>query len=422
MAQLLIHAQPGDVITADDWNLVVDAINELLQSSLATGIHIAATLPAGTMNEPFRIGTLIQITGTGFGFSIGQTKVTFYLQAVGGNTPVEVLRSDMLAGSSDTRLLFMMPALPNHPGDAWPTTMTISNGVGEDRRNVYTMPVVIDLTGDMFVNWRGDTSPNPNPNPIQASQAASYAYRLNTGTNVPAIFTLAADIQNASVAVPPGLVDSIEFRDEVNAIISNKTVHMGTNETRNIIVRIPQIPPSFASQSFTLRLTASSGAVVGTDARPFTVGVAVTPTDPDIDANQTGFNVIDVNSGTTDTNTQNGRIEGNTVKLKAAKRGIVTFNVVLKKGGTYDITIAPKQGTTLNNWDPRITNDTPGTRVDNTRVTVTVAGDGDQTLRIARFQVQPTAAATATGTVVFRIKRQGAAGDWFKEYGVELLP
>jgi hypothetical protein len=285
------------------------------------------------------------------------------------------------------------------------------------------MPVVIDVTGDMFVNWRADTSPNPNPNPIAVSQAAAFAFRLQTGINIPATFNLSADIQNASVTVPPGLVDSIEFRDGgTNAVISSKTIEMGTNDTRNITVRIPQIPPSFASQSFTLRLTASAGAVVGTDARPFTVGTPVTPTDPDIDANQTGFNVIDVSSGTTDTNTQNGRLEGNTVKLKAAKRGIVTFNVVLKKGGTYDITIAPKQGTTLNNWDPRITNDTPGTRVDNTRVTVTVAGDNDTTLRLARFQVQPTAGATATGTVVFRIKRQGAPGDWFKEYGVELLP
>jgi hypothetical protein len=73
------------------------------------------------------------------------------------------------------------------------------------------MPVVIDLTGDMFVSWRADTSPNPNPNPIAVSQAASFGYRLQTGINVPGVFNLSANIQNASVPVPEGLVDSIEF-------------------------------------------------------------------------------------------------------------------------------------------------------------------------------------------------------------------
>jgi hypothetical protein len=136
-----------------------DAINELLQAGQQSGLFITATLPIGTMDQPFRIGTLIQVTGQGFGFSIGQTKVTFRLQAAGGDIPVEVLRADMLVGPSDTRLLFIMPPLPGHPGSAWPTTMTISNGVGADMRNVYSMPVVIDLTGDMFVSWRADTAP-----------------------------------------------------------------------------------------------------------------------------------------------------------------------------------------------------------------------------------------------------------------------
>ena len=77
MAQLLNHAQPGDVITAEDWNLVVDAINELLQSGQTTGIKLQASLPAGTDLDPIRIGLLTQITGQNFGFAIGQSKVKF---------------------------------------------------------------------------------------------------------------------------------------------------------------------------------------------------------------------------------------------------------------------------------------------------------------------------------------------------------
>ena len=58
MAQLLNRVQPGDVITAEMWNLLVDAVNELLQAGQTTGIQIAAMLPAGTQSEPIRISTL----------------------------------------------------------------------------------------------------------------------------------------------------------------------------------------------------------------------------------------------------------------------------------------------------------------------------------------------------------------------------
>ena len=108
MAQLLNRAQPGDVITAELWNLVVDTINELLQSGQTTGIQIAAMLPAGTVGEPIRALVALQITGQNFGYSLGQTRVTF--ERSGGN--VVVSRDQMLAGSSDSRLLFIVPPIP----------------------------------------------------------------------------------------------------------------------------------------------------------------------------------------------------------------------------------------------------------------------------------------------------------------------
>src|SRR5678816_3705143 len=73
MAQLLNHAQPGDVITAEDWNLVVDAINELLQAGQTSGIKINNLIPAATALDPLKIGSLVQVVGQNFGFSIGQS-------------------------------------------------------------------------------------------------------------------------------------------------------------------------------------------------------------------------------------------------------------------------------------------------------------------------------------------------------------
>jgi hypothetical protein len=423
MAQLLNRAQPGDVITAEDWNLVVDAINELLQSGQSSGIAIAATLPPGTINDSFRIGQIVQITGTNFGFSIGQTKVTF---EEGGIVRATVLRAQMLAGSFDERLLFMMPTISGISPSGLNMTMKVSNGIAEDHRGVFVMPVVIEVAGDMFVTSRADVTPNPDPNPVQIGVAALFRYRLQTGTNMPAVFALSADIPNPPAGTPPNYVSSIEFRDESNNVITSKQVEMGKNEVKNISVRLPEIPSAFTGQTFTLKVTALSGAVVGTDQRSITVGQQVPPSDPNIEANQSSFTLINMGTGNAETpNPQNGILDGSTIKLKVGFRGVVNFSTRFTKAGTYEITILPKQGTTLANWAPEMTPDSVGTRSpDGTKVTVIVNSEGDQTQRTEKFRVTPVAGATSTGTIVFRIKRISPAttAEFSKEYGVQLLP
>ena len=409
MAQLLIHAQPGQVITAEDWNLVVDAVNELLQAGQTAAIQIAAMLPIGTIEQPINVGTMVQITGQGFGFSIGQSKITFVAPLQGGTETVTVFRASMLEGSSDTRLLFLMPPIPNLPQIGAPVTMHVSNGVAEDHRSVYVAPVIITLTGDVFVNFRADINPNPNPNPVVQNAPAVFNYKLESGINMPAVFDLSADIVNATTAIPPGLISSIEFRDEGSNLISNKQVELGKNEVRNIIVRIPQIPVSFASQTFTLKVTASCGSVTNTDARTVTVGTPSVPPDPKIEVQQTGFVVLDVQSGNVDPN--GGALSSSSIKLRAGKQGIVAFNVKLTQNGTYDVTFQARQGTTLNSWSPQLIN---------TQATIQVPTNNDQTSRLMQIGLSPTAGASATGSVVFRIKRQGAAAEFSKEYDVQL--
>src|SRR5215212_242803 len=421
MAQLLKKAQPGDIITAEEWNLVIDTINGLLQSGQGSGIKVAALLPPGTVIDPIRIGTIVQITGQNFGFSIGQTKVTFESGAIS----VIVLRAQMLAGSFDERLLFMMPPVPTMTPSGMNMVMHVSNGIAEDTRSVFVMPVVIDLTGDMFVTFRADSTPNPKPNPLESGvgKSAEFRYRLQTGINLPATFSLNAEILNATVTVPPGLVESIEFRDDADQVISGRQVPMGKNETRNITVRIPELPTVFTSQTFTLKFTAASGSVIGTDQRSFTVGAPVTPPDVNIEANQTSFSLLDGSGNAQTPSAQTGILDGTTIKLKVGFRSVVNFSVKLTKAGTYDITILPKQGTTLTGWTPEMTPDSVGTRsIDGTKVTVTVASDNELTQRTEKFRVTPVAGATPSGTIVFRIKRQGATSDFSKEYGIQLLP
>ena len=411
MAQLLIHAQPGDVITAEDWNLVVDAINELLQAGQTSGIKINNVIPAATALDPMKIGSLVQVVGQNFGFSIGQSKVIFEA----GQTSVTVLRAQMLSGSFDERLMFMMPPIPGITPAGLTMTMRVDNGVASDNRSVFVMPVVISLIGDIFVGWRADVTPNPNPNPVVSTQAATFAFRLQSGTNIPATYDLTADIINSSVAVPAGLIGSIEFREN-NNVITSKKLEMGKSEIRDITVRIPQIPVTFvAGTTFTLKLTATSGSVTGTDQRTITVGATVPQSDPKIEAIQLQPQIFVLPGGANENDSANGRLEGSTIKLKTSRQMVIGFNVKLTQNGVYQVTIQPKQGTTLTGWGPALVD---------TQTTINVPTNNDQTTRLLQFGVTTSTVQTPspTGTVIFKIKRDTATVEFNKEFGVELLP
>ncbi len=409
MADLLKRVAPGDLITNEKWNLIVDAVNELLQTGQSSGLTIASIVPAGTVAEPIRIGTVLQITGQSFGYSVGQSSVTF--QSEFGSFVVP--RSAMLTGSSDTRLLLIVPAMPGLPQAGANAALRVDNGVAQDQRSVFVTPVVVTLQGDVFVNWRSDVTPNPAPNPLVVNQPAEFAYRVTTGTNLPAAFDLSAAITDASVPVPAGLVDSIQFLDRThgNVLIPNKRVDMGKAEVRDINLRIPTLPSAFGAQTFTLRVTAAAGTIVGTDARSFTVGTPVPPSDPTIDLQQTGTFPV-APSGSSDPPANNALLEGTTIKLRAGWQLILIFNARFTPTGTppfvYEVSIQPKSGT-LTGWTLQLVNTAP---------TLTVAA-GET--RMVMFGATATSTADATGTIVFRVRRQGAASDQTKEYSLQRL-
>ena len=404
MAQLLEPVKPGEIITADKWNLLVGVVNELLSSGQTTGIKILALLPEGTVAEPIRVGTVLQITGQNFGYSIGQSSVTFI--ATSGSVVIE--REQMLTGSSDTRLVLVVPPIPGLTQTGAIITLRVSNGLAADERTVFVMPIVVTLQGDVFVEWRPDVIPNPKPNPLQSSAPAEFAYQLKTETNMPATFQLSAAISDATAVVPSELVPSIEFRDEQGNVVPNKRVEMGKSETRNIVVRIPKIPADWANQSFSLTPTATAGKVTGSVFREFTVGVSVNETDPDIEPQQTAHLVLDTATGNVEIDPLNGRLEGTTILLKPGRQMIVIFNVKLKQAGNHDLTIQPKAGTTLTGWSPQL-------------VATATPLPGPVQNAIVQIGVTASIGATPNGRIVFRIKRQGATKDWLREFNVQLL-
>jgi hypothetical protein len=409
------RVNPGDLITANLMNDILTRLkvveDKLAAPGTTTGVvRISATTPLGTAGEPIRVNQTLQILGENFGYFAGQASVTFERSA--GNVVIQ--NNQMLTGSSDTRLLMTVPAFSALSQAGETVMMRVRNGTTEDVRSVFVRPVVITLQGDLFVDWRTNTSPNPNPNPLQSSganpQSASFNYTLRTATNLAATFDLSATITNATVAVPPALESSIQFLDESGNQIQNRQLQLGANDSRNIVVRIPQVPATFASQSFRLNVSAASGGVTGGDARTFTVGVAVTPPDAAIEATQTG-NLLSDAAGN-NTSPTNGSFDGTTIGLRPGNRMMLIFNITkLDTIGTYDVTIEQKSGTT--GWAPElVTTITP----------IVVQTELDRTQpRLAQFRVTG-AAASVNGSVLFKIKRRGAPSDFSKEYGVQKLP
>ena len=191
---------------------------------------------------------------------------------------------------------------------------------------------------------------------------------------------------------------------------------MGKSEIRDITVRIPQIPVTFiAGTTFTLKVTATSGSVTGTDQRSITVGTALPQPDPKIEAIQLQPQIFNVQTGNNEVDPANGRLDGSTIKLKTGRQMVIGFNVKLTQNGVYQVTIQPRQGTTLTGWGPALVD---------TQTTINVPNNNDQTTRLLQFGVTTSTVQTPspTGTVIFKIKRDTASVEFNKEFGVELLP
>ena len=87
------------------------------------------------------------------------------------------------------------------------------------------------------------------------------------------------------------------------------------------------------------------------------------------------------------------------------------YSITFDLKGTYEVTLKPKEGTTLKGWNPFTFPEA-----------VSVAVDKDTVPKDVQFSVSVDPAdASETGTVVFSLKRKGATLDWSEEFDLELL-
>ena len=418
MPTQLAHVQPGDPITADQWNLIVDAVNQLQQPVLAgptNNVAIAGLVPAGTGTDPIRIADTLQILGQNFGYSLGLTTVTL----VGPAGQASLSASGLQAGSSDSRLIVKVPTIPGVTANGNSVTVTVSNGLTNASQSATAQLVVVSLLGDIPVSFRPDVTPNPNPNPMTVNAPADFAFSLQAKTNLAATFALTADIVNPTATLPANFVNSIELRDSTGASLrANMSVYLQPNEVRNILVRVPALPSAWQNESFLLTLKAASGGVSNGANCPVTVGSAVAAADPTISAVPTGFAFIS-HAGTStspETDPNNASFDFTTVKLKRDRQIVISFNVQVNVGlappVAYDLTVPAQGGSSLSGWKIGLVN--------------SLAQISDTTSHLVKVGIQaPPTVANSTdaqsGVVVFRISRANADVDWSEEFAVQLL-
>ena len=397
MAISFDHIRPGDLITANFMNGLLDELKLLeqrvatLEDSVSAGgaVKIFSVVPAGGIGTLIRVGQDLQILGINFGFTTGSQRVYF------DSVRVDEFRP----GSNDTRLTVPVPPLPppDLPEAGRPVALRIENVTTStsDTLIITILPVQRTLQGDVDVIWI-DSSDNPSPDPIVAGQAATFAYHLRSRATLTADYTITPIITVMSGTLPPGLTNlQVLDKDKVN--IQDRRITLDPGQTKDFFIRIPLIPAGTTGLAFNLSVTATSANLSGNDQRPFTVGTHSEPSDANIQLVFDNFSP----SAQFDSAT-------NTISLRQGVIGTMNYQVTFKEAGTFDVTATLSSAT---NWEIGL-GDTPAQYIENT----------PNVTENPQFKVRPGASASATGQAVFSIIKSGQTVGQTRRYRLVLIP
>lgn len=381
MATQFPRVKSGDVITAKEWNSILDAIEYLYGQigSVATNdVQITGFIPPGPVN----VGDPITILGKNFEYSIGA--IGLYFDSVRVNS--------FLQGSGDSQLNVTVPNIPNLPPGGRLVTVTAYNRTSNDQKTMTVVPIPIPLTG--FVDVLPGTSDTTQP-----GSSADFQFTINSRANQAATFTVSA------IPDPQGWQTQILAADK--STLSNSQLQLVPFQPAMVYVRLSVPGNVLQNTPFTLTVNLSSGGKIYGTTGPVahTVGQADTPQDQSITLGQPSGNPPD------------GLAQGATISTKQDNLVIITVpaTFTFTPQSAYDVSIAPLGP--LTNWTVKMQNPT-GTSGASSKGTFTPPIGIVQNLQ---FLVQPSAGASGAGTLQFKIQRQGATTFATKNFPVSLL-
>jgi hypothetical protein len=267
---------PGDLITALDWNDLINLVNAMdvriaeLESSTGGNLpRIIQVLPSG----PITAGDTIRIFGSNFDFSEGAHSVFF-----------GVTRAiSFLDGSSDTLLLVRVPDPVEGATEAGaPMTLIVGNLVGTTTQAITVRSRPVVTSGGLnftFIGTRPTETPTANSQFFYDFQLTSTASEDLTVTIAPTI----AVIPPLPDGVPdPGLPARLAVIDS-GTVRENGQVFLAEGTTRTVSLRL-SLPAGTNGVRYSLSATASApGVATRTEILPEQqVGVAGETPDPTI--------------------------------------------------------------------------------------------------------------------------------------------
>jgi len=378
MAQQLTHVNPGDLITAMQFNALIDVVNlsvvriEALEAGAlpSTGLAITQLIPDG----PYRVGDTLEILGRNFQYSIGATRVFLNTTQV----------FNLLPTSTDSRLQFVIPSVPGVLEQGTTVELVILNQTESVSRQITLKPRLSALQGSVLVTWL-----DVDPATIIEDQPATFGYRIESRTNNRATWLISPVIDVATNAAAWTAALRVLDAGE-NEIPSRQIVDLNPGEQRNFYIRLAPVPDGTDGVSFGLSVTATADGISGpSGVQPFTVGTATVPPDTTITPN-----LIPDFSG--------GALVGSTLTVPGGQNRQVAVDATFTVAGTYNITRPISAGTTGWTATPVI-----GT-VESVPVTAAdLAATGSITKRF-RYIIAATSTATATGgRIEFSLQRSG---------------
>jgi hypothetical protein len=384
---------PGDLITSDDWNDLVAALNalEAQVAELESGggkspPRIAQVLPTGAVMA----GDQIRIFGSNFGYTQGGHSVFF------GDTRA----TGFLSGSSDTLLIVQIPEkVEDATEDGTPMTMSVGNlyGITTWALTIKAKPEV--TTGGFQFTYKGSrpTTPAQNTQVFYDFELKSFASQDLTVTITPTI--------QAVLPLPSGIPDPVlsgllAVLDADGTVRSDRRISLPEGTTKTISLRL-NIPDRTTGIRYSLSVTASaSGVTPVTESLPEQqVGQESEQPDPTI----SNFEYASVVDGEGSFSTDTGGVSGvdGTLRIRQGTRATIEMRTQFSNiptGTTNNYQLSAAVDAPSNGWSASV-NDTM-------QNPLPVQGPGG--LSLIYFDI--TAPGTSTTAIVrLRLTRQGVA-------------
>ena len=267
------EVRPGQVITASLMNQVLRQLESLEvriatleeRSTKANKLELTNIIPSGIL----RVGQLVQLKGSNFGFTTRSVQV-----AVGS---VQVRQFDANR-SNDNQLFFIIPGM-SVAAAGEDLTLRVSNGDQSAEQIIRIMPPVVTQSGNVIVQFIGMSPSIIVPN---ATNPVWFEYKLIANTTLPEMITITPNIS--------GLANDAEWQrqlivttDQRTTLQSNQLL-LGGGEERVFFVKLVSVPSLPTTGSLLLTVTATSArlAPASDSSREFRISEQISEPNPNV--------------------------------------------------------------------------------------------------------------------------------------------